>query len=367
VDPENCAPLADEKLMKIDTYHNLKNPVISRWQPWKINLNLLNNYLFDQFLKIIQTYGFAIDITMRKQLLHEFIAIFQNLIYIFCEQYHKNAFQAVQKRSIKLLRENILQPLFIEDSFKENKKSIWDNFTILLKDYDKNFDSINKWSSPEDTALIQALIDGKKFVDLNFKGKTGYAIFKRYNSLSTQYGKDVNNILVECKKLEHIVIDEMAFNNDHTSKLGQPWSEEEHIFLQKLYNAASHDGINKINKKKFCQESVIKMGLKGRTWTSIEFKLRELIKNYWNFPMESTRPQLHNTLAFDGKTWTDVDIKRLLQLRYDEGKSIKDIAASLGRKNAATIQQLKRLPKPEKITNRKNSKWSQTDVEKMKK
>jgi hypothetical protein len=74
----------------------------------------------------------------------------------------------VQKRSIKLLRENILQPLFIEDSFKENKKSIWDYFTILLKDYDKNFDSINKRSPREDTALIHALIDGKQFVDLNF-------------------------------------------------------------------------------------------------------------------------------------------------------------------------------------------------------
>jgi hypothetical protein len=85
----------------------------------------------------------------------------------------------------KLLRENILQPLFVDNSFEEKNKSVWDKFIIIFKDYDTNFDSSNKWSPLEETALIQALIDGPQFVDLNFKGKSGYAIFKRYNSLST--------------------------------------------------------------------------------------------------------------------------------------------------------------------------------------
>ena len=132
---------------------------------------------------------------MRQQLLFEFNSIFPSLIYNFCKQYNSNVFQAVhdsvdgeKNLMIKLLREKILQPLFIENSFKENKKSVLDSFTIILKDYDKNFDSSNKWSPREDTALIQALIDGAQFVDLNFKGKSGYAIFKRYNSMSTQYG-----------------------------------------------------------------------------------------------------------------------------------------------------------------------------------
>ncbi len=95
VDHKNCAPLADEKLIEIETFHNLKNPIISRWLPWKINLNLLNDYLCDQFLKLIQTNGFSIDITMRKQLRSEFVDIFQFLIFNFCKQYYINAFRAV--------------------------------------------------------------------------------------------------------------------------------------------------------------------------------------------------------------------------------------------------------------------------------
>jgi hypothetical protein len=82
---------------------------------------------------------------------------------------------------------------------------------------------------------------------------------------------------------EMIRIDQMAFNNDHTSKKRQPWSVEEHIFIQKLYNAASQDCINKINNKAFIQESMLKMGLKGRSWLSISLKLQKLIRNNWNF------------------------------------------------------------------------------------
>ena len=197
----------------------------------------------------------------------------------------------------KPLREKIMQPLLVE-----NKISVCDKFTILLNDYDKNFD--NKWSIHEDINLIQAVINGVQFIDLNFKGKTFYAILKRYNSLTTQYGKDINKILVECIKLENI--DEMAFNNDHTSKNRENWSETEKIFIQKLYKIASQNSIKKINQRKF---SMVKMGLKGRSSETIRSKLKDLLKNNWTFSAESPRPQITNTLVSVGDAWTDLDIK----------------------------------------------------------
>ena len=55
-------------------------------------------------------------------------------------------------------------------------------------------------------------------------------------------------------------------------------------------------------------------------------------------------------------------MKRLLQLRYDERKTVKEIAALLSRKDGVIRNELNRLPKP---TISKSLKLSQKDVEKI--
>ena len=127
-----------------------------------------------------------------------------------------------------------------------------------------------------------------------------------------------------------------------------------------------HQKIDKIGHKrnKFIKESMVKMGLKGRSLISIRRKLGDLLKNNWTFTKESRRPQVTNTLVSDGDPWTDVDIKKLLKLRYDDRRSAKEIAAILSRKESGIEHKLVRLPKPRIIENSKNFRWSQKYVEK---
>jgi hypothetical protein len=135
-------------------------------------------------------------------------------------------------------------------------------FCFFLTNLDDNFQPVNNWRSDEDLLLMGCIVTKNLPLNaINIPNRNLYNLMKRYNFLKKSHGSNDAEILNKCYKVVEISnnLDDMAFNNDHTSKRKQPWDMKEINFMKKC----------KFELKLTVDKMMQKRGLKGRSRTSI--------------------------------------------------------------------------------------------------
>ncbi len=186
-------------------------------------------------------------------------------------------------------------------------------FTLFIKIID-DYENYKLFQTDENIFLMENL-KNDCFELVNIVNKTTHDKIMTYKHLRKKYMNAENSQIVTLLKKETFNFNANDENNDHESRRGIKFTQNEDAFIKKLYEEKKEPLKNWIKKK----------GLQGRTYDSVKHRLALLINKNWKIEYtDSTVKKSSDKITRKNDDWTSEEVEKLKK-EISYGKKLRDI------------------------------------------